>query len=120
MRHLPQARGTGFGIIKAVETLVGARSGEKLVVNFRGEDVGGYGNTRTGRRLALGLAAAASILASGFTVTSTGVAACSDHVRNRRRSADCRTGDRSAARAVKMRVGDEQVDFVTKISCRCA
>jgi ubiquinone biosynthesis protein len=35
VRHLPQAQGTGFGIIKAVETLVGARSGEKLVVNFR-------------------------------------------------------------------------------------
>ena len=29
---------------------------------------------RTGRRLVLGLTAAASILASGFTVTSTGVA----------------------------------------------
>ena len=29
---------------------------------------------RTGRRLALGLTAAASILASGLTVTSTGVA----------------------------------------------
>jgi|SRR5678809_1591039 len=62
--------------------------------------VGRYDNTRTAA-LALGLAAAASILASGVTVTSMGVAACSDHVRNRRRSADCRTGDRSAARAEK-------------------
>ncbi|MEO8047035.1 MAG: AarF/UbiB family protein [Nitrospirota bacterium] len=60
-------------VLEAVETLVGARSGEKLVVNFRAntlEDV----VHRTGRRLVLGLTAAASILASGFTVTSTVVA----------------------------------------------
>lgn len=60
-------------VLEAVETLIGARSGEKLVVNFRAntlEDV----VHRTGRRLVLGLTAAASILASGFTVTSTVVA----------------------------------------------
>lgn len=60
-------------VIEAVETLVGARSGEKLVVNFRAntlEDIVHH----TGRRLALGLTAAASVLASGLTVMSTGVA----------------------------------------------
>ncbi|MDI3465171.1 MAG: ABC1 family protein [Nitrospira sp.] len=59
-------------VIEAVETLVGARSGEKLVVNFRAntlEDIVHH----TGRRLALGLTAAASVLASGLTVMSTGV-----------------------------------------------
>jgi len=60
-------------VIEAVETLVGARSGEKLVVNFRANTLEDMVH-RTGRRLVLGLTAAASILASGFTVTSTGVA----------------------------------------------
>jgi len=59
-------------VIEAVEHLVGARSGEKLVVNFRAntlEDIVHH----TGRRLALGLTAAASVLASGLTVMSTAV-----------------------------------------------
>jgi ubiquinone biosynthesis protein len=60
-------------VIEAVETLVGARSGEKLVVNFRANTLEDMVH-RTGRRLVLGLTAAASILASGLTVTSTGVA----------------------------------------------
>ena len=60
-------------VIEAVETLVGARSGEKLVVNFRANTLEEMVH-RTGRRLVLGLTAAASILASGLTVTSTGVA----------------------------------------------
>jgi predicted lysophospholipase L1 biosynthesis ABC-type transport system permease subunit len=60
-------------VIEAVETLVGARSGEKLVVNFRNDTLEDVVH-RTGRRLALGLTAAASVLASGLTVTSTGVA----------------------------------------------
>ena len=60
-------------VIEAVETLVGARAGEKLVVNFRASTLEDMVH-RTGRRLVLGLTAAASILASGFTVTSTGVA----------------------------------------------
>ena len=60
-------------VIEAVETLVGARAGEKLVVNFRANTLEDMVH-RTGRRLVLGLTAAASILASGFTVTSTGVA----------------------------------------------
>jgi predicted unusual protein kinase regulating ubiquinone biosynthesis (AarF/ABC1/UbiB family)/nucleotide-binding universal stress UspA family protein len=60
-------------VIEAVETLVGARAGEKLVVNFRASTLEDMVH-RTGRRLVLGLTAAASILASGLTVTSTGVA----------------------------------------------
>jgi len=60
-------------VIEAVEHLIGARSGEKLVVNFRANTLEDMVH-RTGRRLALGLTAATSILASGFTVTSTGVA----------------------------------------------
>ncbi|SCX19399.1 Predicted unusual protein kinase regulating ubiquinone biosynthesis, AarF/ABC1/UbiB family [Nitrosomonas eutropha] len=58
-------------MIEAVENFVGARpGGPKLVVNFRAnslEDIVRH----TGRRLALGLTAAASILASGFTAAST-------------------------------------------------
>jgi predicted unusual protein kinase regulating ubiquinone biosynthesis (AarF/ABC1/UbiB family) len=61
-------------VIEAVEHLIGARSGEKLVVNFRNDTLEDVVH-RTGRRLALGLTAAASVLASGLTVTSTGVAA---------------------------------------------
>jgi predicted unusual protein kinase regulating ubiquinone biosynthesis (AarF/ABC1/UbiB family) len=58
-------------VVEAVENLVGARpGGPKLVVNFRAsslEDIVRH----TGRRLALGLTAAASVLASGLTATST-------------------------------------------------
>ncbi|WP_350283428.1 AarF/UbiB family protein [Nitrosomonas sp.] len=61
-------------VIEAVENLVGARpGGPKPVVNFRAtslEDIVRH----TGRRLALGLTAAASVLASGLTTTSTVVA----------------------------------------------
>jgi hypothetical protein len=60
-------------VFEAVEHLIGARPGEKLVVNFRAntlEDMVRH----TGRRLALGLTAAASVLASGLTATSTVVA----------------------------------------------
>jgi hypothetical protein len=57
-------------VIEAVENLVGARpGGQKLVVNFQAnslEDIVRH----TGRRLTLGLTAAASVLASGLTVTS--------------------------------------------------
>jgi len=60
-------------VIEAVETLVGARAGEKLVVNFRANTLEDMVH-RTGRRLVLGLTAAASILASGLTFTSTGIA----------------------------------------------
>ncbi|HRO56776.1 MAG TPA: AarF/UbiB family protein [Nitrosomonas europaea] len=61
-------------VIEAVENLVGARpGGPKPVVNFKAtslEDIVRH----TGRRLALGLTAAASVLASGLTTTSTAVA----------------------------------------------
>jgi predicted unusual protein kinase regulating ubiquinone biosynthesis (AarF/ABC1/UbiB family)/nucleotide-binding universal stress UspA family protein len=60
-------------VLEAVEHLIGARSGEKLVVNFRANTLEDMVH-RTGRRLALGLTAAASVLASGLTVTSTAVA----------------------------------------------
>lgn len=61
-------------MIEAVESLVGARpGGPKPVVNFKAnslEDIVRH----TGRRLALGLTAAASVLACGLTTTSTVVA----------------------------------------------
>ena len=60
-------------VLEAVEHLIGARSGEKLVVNFRANTLEDMVH-RTGRRLALGLTTAASVLASGLTVTSTAVA----------------------------------------------
>jgi predicted unusual protein kinase regulating ubiquinone biosynthesis (AarF/ABC1/UbiB family)/nucleotide-binding universal stress UspA family protein len=61
-------------VVEAVEHLIGARPGQKLVVNFQAnslEDIVRH----TGRRLTLGLTAAASVLASGLTVMSTVVAA---------------------------------------------
>ncbi|MFP5483628.1 MAG: universal stress protein, partial [Gammaproteobacteria bacterium] len=61
-------------VVEAVENLVGVRpGGPKLVVNFRAnslEDIVRH----TGRRLTLGLIAAASVLTSGLTATSTVVA----------------------------------------------
>ncbi len=60
-------------VIEAVEHLIGARPGQKLVVNFRATSLENIVR-HTGRRLALGLTAAASVLASGLTVMSTGVA----------------------------------------------
>jgi predicted unusual protein kinase regulating ubiquinone biosynthesis (AarF/ABC1/UbiB family) len=60
-------------VIEAVEHLIGASPGQKLVVNFRANSLEDMVR-RTGRRLALGLTAAASVLASGLTVMATGVA----------------------------------------------
>jgi predicted unusual protein kinase regulating ubiquinone biosynthesis (AarF/ABC1/UbiB family)/nucleotide-binding universal stress UspA family protein len=60
-------------VIEAVEHLIGASPGQKLVVNFQANSLEDMVR-RTGRRLALGLTAAASVLASGLTVMSTGVA----------------------------------------------
>jgi ubiquinone biosynthesis protein len=60
-------------VVETFERLIGARPGQKLVVNFRAnsleETVRG-----AGRRLALGLIAAAGVFASGFTAVSTTVA----------------------------------------------
>jgi predicted unusual protein kinase regulating ubiquinone biosynthesis (AarF/ABC1/UbiB family)/nucleotide-binding universal stress UspA family protein len=60
-------------VIEAVEHLIGASPGQKLVVNFQANSLEDTVR-RTGRRLALGLTAAASVLASGLTVMSAGVA----------------------------------------------
>jgi ubiquinone biosynthesis protein len=60
-------------VIEAIEHLIGARPGQKLVVNFKANSLEEMVR-RTGRRLALGLTAAASILASGMTATSATVA----------------------------------------------
>ncbi len=61
-------------VVEAIEHLIGARPGEKLAVNFRAgalEEI----VRDTGRRVTLGLTAAASILASGLTAMSATVAA---------------------------------------------
>jgi hypothetical protein len=55
--------------VEAIEHLIGARPGQKLVVNFKANSLEDTVR-RTGRRLAVGLTAAASILASGLTATS--------------------------------------------------
>ena len=61
-------------VIEALENLVGVRpGGPKLVVNFKANSLENIVR-HTGRRLALGLTAAASILASGLTTMSTAVA----------------------------------------------
>ncbi len=61
-------------VIEAVENLIGARpGGPKLVVNFQATSLEEMVR-RTGRRLGLGLTAAACVLASGLTVLSMGVA----------------------------------------------
>jgi ubiquinone biosynthesis protein len=58
---------------EAIEHLIGARPGQKLVVNFQANSLEEMVR-RTGRRLALGSAAAASILSSGLTAMSGTVA----------------------------------------------
>ena len=61
-------------MVEAVESLVGVRpGGPKLAVNFRANSLENIVR-HTGRRLTLGLIAAASILTSGFTAISTVVA----------------------------------------------
>ena len=63
-------------VVRAIETferLIGARPGQKLEVNFRANSLEDTVR-RVGRRLALGLIAAASVFATGFTAVSTTVA----------------------------------------------
>lgn len=60
-------------VAEAVEHLIGARPGQKLVVNFKANSLEEMVR-RTGRRLALGVAAATSILSSALTVMSGTVA----------------------------------------------
>ena len=60
-------------MIEAVEHLIGARPGQKLVVNFQANSLEDMVR-RTGRRLALGLTAAACVVASGLTAMSVALA----------------------------------------------
>jgi ubiquinone biosynthesis protein len=60
--------------IETFERLIGARPGQKLVVNFRANSIEDAVR-RAGRRLTLGLIAAASVFATGLTAVSTTVAA---------------------------------------------
>jgi predicted unusual protein kinase regulating ubiquinone biosynthesis (AarF/ABC1/UbiB family)/nucleotide-binding universal stress UspA family protein len=63
-----------FQVVEAVERLIGARPGQKLEVNFRAVSL-----ERTvhaaGRRLALGVVAAAALLGTAIVATSSRVAA---------------------------------------------
>ncbi|MBH0193446.1 MAG: AarF/ABC1/UbiB kinase family protein, partial [Nitrospira sp.] len=56
-------------VVEAIEHLIGASPGQKMVVNFKANSLEDTVR-RTGRRLAVGLTAAAGILASGLTATS--------------------------------------------------
>ena len=59
----------GMRVIEAVERLIGARPGQKLEVNFRAASLE-QTVRRAGRRLALGLVAAAALLGAAITTTS--------------------------------------------------
>jgi hypothetical protein len=59
-------------VIEAVERLIGARPGQKLEVNFRAASLERTVR-RAGRRLAIGLVAAAALLGTAITSTSTNV-----------------------------------------------
>ncbi len=59
-------------VIEAVERLIGARPGQKLEVNFRASSLERTVR-RAGRRLAIGLVAAAALLGTAITATSTRV-----------------------------------------------
>jgi ubiquinone biosynthesis protein len=60
-------------VVEAVERLIGARPGQKLEVNFRAASLEDT-IRRAGRRLALGLTAGATILATSLTALSERVA----------------------------------------------
>ena len=60
-------------VIETFERLIGARPGQKLAVNFHATSLEETVR-QTGRRLALGLTAAASILAAGLAAASTTLA----------------------------------------------
>jgi predicted unusual protein kinase regulating ubiquinone biosynthesis (AarF/ABC1/UbiB family)/nucleotide-binding universal stress UspA family protein len=59
-------------VIEAVERLIGARPGQKLEVNFRAASLERTVR-RAGRRLAIGLVAAAALLGTAITATSSRV-----------------------------------------------
>jgi predicted unusual protein kinase regulating ubiquinone biosynthesis (AarF/ABC1/UbiB family) len=56
-------------VVEAVERLIGARPGQKLEVNFRATSLEGTVHD-AGRRLALGVVAAASLLGTAIVATS--------------------------------------------------
>ena len=60
-------------VIETFERLIGARRGQKLAVNFHATSLEEVVR-QTGHRVALGLTAAASILAAGLTAVSTTLA----------------------------------------------
>jgi ubiquinone biosynthesis protein len=57
-------------MLETLERVVGARTGRNLEVNFRSDTIQDT-LRRTGRRLAVGLIASASVLAAGFTAASS-------------------------------------------------
>jgi ubiquinone biosynthesis protein len=71
--QLQRLKVRGLRVIEAVERLIGARPGQKLEVNFRAATLE-QTVRRAGRRLALGLVAAASLLGAAITTTSERVA----------------------------------------------
>jgi ubiquinone biosynthesis protein len=71
--QLQRLKVRGLRVIEAVERLIGARPGQKLEVNFRAASLE-QTVRRAGRRLALGLVAAAGLLGSAITTTSERVA----------------------------------------------
>jgi predicted unusual protein kinase regulating ubiquinone biosynthesis (AarF/ABC1/UbiB family)/nucleotide-binding universal stress UspA family protein len=67
--QLQRLKVRGLRVIEAVERLIGARPGQKLEVNFRAASLE-QTVRRAGRRLAIGLVAAASLLGAAITTTS--------------------------------------------------
>ncbi len=57
-------------VVEAIERLIGARPGQKLEVNFRAVLARGDGARRAGRRLALGVVAAAALLGTAIVATA--------------------------------------------------
>ncbi len=68
--QLQRLKVRGLRVIEAVERLIGARPGAKLEVNFRAASLERTVR-RAGRRLAIGLVAAASLLGSAITADAT-------------------------------------------------
>jgi ubiquinone biosynthesis protein len=62
----------GMRVVEAVERLIGARPGQKLEVNFRATSLEATIHT-AGRRLALGVVAAASLLGTAIVATAARV-----------------------------------------------
>jgi ubiquinone biosynthesis protein len=67
--QLQRLKVRGMRVVEAVERLIGARPGQKLEVNFRAASLE-QTVRRAGRRLAIGLVAAAALLGAAITTTS--------------------------------------------------